>query len=393
MRMSVLAVLSIVLGLTAGMTTAHFIHHDAGREYTRMLSLSLEAPASANDPSRPRVVVENGDDYDFGIMEYEDTLSHTFVIRNLTEAPLTLRIVEKTCKCTVGRLPGEAIPPGETGEVNLEWTARSFATEFRQSATLETSDPVRSVITLSVHGRILRLVVASPPDLAFSDVPFGEGREQTLMVYSYHSADFAVEGAAWLDDALAPHMDVEILPGTAADLTASPTPLSAVRCQVRLKPTMPLGRFEQRLILRTNEPRTPKVEIPIAGNIVSDVQLIGAGYRRKEQVLELGVIDAASGLTRPLRLSVRGEYREAFRVEEVVTEPSNCLQVTVGEAQTLNAGKVISIPLTLTVPPGCKPVHLMGFEGRPTARLIIRTNHPVAGEIPIEVRLAIVSSR
>ena len=393
MRVFVLAVISISLGLLAGITTAYLHHREEGREYTRVMNLSLESTASEYDPSRPRVVVENGEDHDFGVMEFEDTLQHTFFIRNLTDSPLTLRIVEKTCKCTIGKLPDQAIPPGELGEVELQWTAKQFESQFRQSATLETSDPVRSVITLSVHGRILRLVAAYPADLVFSDVPYGETREEVVKVASFNSADFAVEGTAWLDDTLAPHMDVDIVPGTAGDLTGNPPPLAVVLCRVRLKPTMPLGTFRQRLILRTNEPRSPKVEIPISGLIESDVQVIGSGYRRKDQVLDLGVIDTEIGLKRSLRLSVRGEYRDEFRVDEVVTDPPDCLQVTVGEPSALNGGKVMTVPLTVTVPPGSEPIHLMGFEGRPTAHLTIRTNHPVAGEIKLEVRMAIVGHR
>ena len=59
--------------------------------------------------------------YDPGYMQVGDTQQHTFVVRNIGNAPLQLTPGQPSCKCTVSEFSTEPVPPGESREVLLTW--------------------------------------------------------------------------------------------------------------------------------------------------------------------------------------------------------------------------------------------------------------------------------
>src|SRR5688572_1042832 len=60
----------------------------------------------------PRVQVEQPH-FNFGQMERGREKSHRFLVRNVGEAPLTLRVGPTSCKCTLSEVQSGALAPGE----------------------------------------------------------------------------------------------------------------------------------------------------------------------------------------------------------------------------------------------------------------------------------------
>jgi hypothetical protein len=412
MRIVLLMIVAVLLGAGAGIGIAYRGHRDQGELYQQLMEVTSLAPVPQAKRER-RVIVENGAEFDFGVMAHNDTKSHTFRIRNNTDQPLTLTIVEKTCKCTIGHLPHEAIPPGEVGEVELEWTAKEFQSDFRQSATLQTSDPVQSIVTLVVLGHVMQLVSVSPPDLAFTDVSFGVDAEQQLTIRSYEDPKFVIERVTWLNEPLADDFEVTFEPVSPADPSRLspdqaegemaayyrefglptpriPEPQSVWSATVRLKAGIPLGRFDQRLILHTNSATVERLEVPLFGNVVSDVQIVGKGFRGRERILELGVVPAREGITRELKILTKGAESQSFEIKEVVADPEDCLKVTVGQPVEYRNGAVRHFPMEVAIPAGSRTLNRLGINGRPSAKIVIRTTHPIDREITIDTRFAIV---
>jgi hypothetical protein len=387
--------LSAAVGIVAGYGAARLAHRDPGEQFHLLMNGARVAPKPPPLPVEERVLVENGSEFNFGVMEHDETRSHTFQIRNNTDLPLGLKIIEKTCKCTIGHLPDDAIPPHETGDIVMEWTARQYETDFRQSALIETTDPVQSRITLSVVGHVIQLVSAVPPSLVFSDVTAGTETVQSMILRAFEAENFNVEQVTWLNDSTAEYFDVTFAPmtdqssGLPAHLLAAP-PKSIVECKVRLKAGMPLGTFDQRMILHTNSQRVSKMEIPVMGNVVSDVQIVGPGFDHRKRILTLGVVEASAGVSKKLRILVKGPHREGFRVDGITTEPAECLHVAAAAPQSFNNGAVIHVPLEVSIPAGCEPINRMGDRGQPSGRIVIRTSHPADREITVETRFAIM---
>lgn len=84
--------------------------------------LSLFAPLHAA-PDGAAVEWLDPTDHDFGVLRQGRAVQHVFHFRNTTDAPIVLQTVRTTCGCTAARWTEEAVQPGATGEVTIEYDA------------------------------------------------------------------------------------------------------------------------------------------------------------------------------------------------------------------------------------------------------------------------------
>ncbi|HEY6564235.1 MAG TPA: DUF1573 domain-containing protein, partial [Pirellulaceae bacterium] len=286
MRIWQVSLIAILAGAVGGGLVGRLQCRPGGDQYVRLLAAPTRVATPVRRGASRRVVVENGAEFDFGVMEREQTRSHVFRIRNNTSQPLSLHVIEKTCKCTLERLPQDAIPPGEVAGVTLEWTAKTYDSEFRQSATLQTSDPIQGLVTLSVFGRIMQVVSADPGEIAFSNVPLGGSAQREFVVRSFEDTSLDIERWEWSDAEFGKYIDLTWSPAPVTKVPGLPDPKSALHCILRLRPGLPLGAFEKNVVLHTTSARSSKVVVAVGGNIVSDVTIVGLGFDGRRQRLE-----------------------------------------------------------------------------------------------------------
>jgi len=61
--------------------------------------------------------------FDFGDIVKGETVSHKFVFKNTGTEPLIVLNVQTTCGCTAPKWPNEPIPPGESGEILVNFNS------------------------------------------------------------------------------------------------------------------------------------------------------------------------------------------------------------------------------------------------------------------------------
>ncbi|HTN75968.1 MAG TPA: DUF1573 domain-containing protein, partial [Pirellulaceae bacterium] len=100
------------LGLGVGSTFAEFW----GAQEHFHAPPKLSETSEPLDPAAgvPKVVVVNGDRFEFGTSERNVKESHNFELRNDGSAPLNVKVEHTTCKCTVADLQKTKLQPGET---------------------------------------------------------------------------------------------------------------------------------------------------------------------------------------------------------------------------------------------------------------------------------------
>lgn len=391
MRVVILSVLALFAGAGAGIVLGRLRCGDGGAQWKQLLDSPHRTVSQIKRVMADRIVVENGAEFDFGVMEREQTRSHVFRIRNQTNRPVALSILDKTCKCTVEHLPEGEIPAGEVADVTLEWTAKTFDSEFRQSATLRTTDPVQGLVTLTVFGRVMQVVSADPSEIAFSNVALGQSAEREFVLRSFEDDVLDVSRIEWRDAELGKFFDVTWRPADAPSIPGLPDPKAALSGILRLKPGIPIGAFEQTLTLHTTARRSGKITMQIGGNVVSDLMVVGPGYNDRTLTLDLGVVDAAKGLQRTLRLLAKGDASKSFAVTNVAVDPEDVLQVHVGKAKDINQGAVRSVPIEITIPPHSRTAYYLGGENRPSGKITLTTTHPTVRELNIETRFSVVA--
>ena len=352
--------------------------------------------AAPLDALKARAVLPDGSEYDFGMMARGEKKSHAFQIRNIGSGPLTLKVLNTTCKCTVGELEQDSIASGETVNVTLTWEAKSYDREFRQSATIETNDVSTREIVLSVFGKVVQLAMPDVPMVQFNRVSRSEPKSFSTPIYAYRDTDLLVTSHEFFDPEIAEFFDVKVEPLPKedwADLEAT----SGLLCTIDVKPGLPIGEVKQGIKLHTNKKDIPPMELTIEMNVVSDISVIGPNFRSNKNLLIWG--GAASGdkdNRKKLFLIVKGRHQKEVDFKLVEADPEGVLTAEFGEpvdvkreidgVETVIARR---FPMDVIIKKGSSGVQRLGnFQG-PLGTLKLSTNHPEIDVFTIQVKFSV----
>lgn len=342
----------------------------------------------------PRAAIEETT-YRFGKMEQGTSMHHDFVIRNDGQAPLTLSYVSHTCKCTSVKIDGQEVaegartevPPGRTGAVTLEWVAKAEAGPFRHGATFGTNDPSHARVELTVEGDVVESTTLRPSSVYFNGVRVGETREESVLVMAFIEPEVQVTAhQLTVPETLAKQMSVRV---ETVDPSEFPDPnvQAAARVVVSLAASGYVGPFQGSLSLETNLPQAAKLEIPVGGNVKGDVSIYGQGWQAAVGLLKLGAISGAEGGESQLHVMIRGEHADATELTVARVDPPE-LQATLGEP-VRRGDALVQVPLTVTIPPGTRPLVRAGEDQGGEGEIVLATTHPQTGEVKLRVQFAV----
>jgi hypothetical protein len=331
--------------------------------------------------------------HDFGALDSHATGRYSFVFRNVGEGVLKLTKGDTTCKCTASLLGEDGsqaeVAPGGSTEVALEWKGKGFSGPFQQSATIHTNDPERPRVTLKISGRIVNAVSTSPTELVLSGVSAGEAATGEVKLFGYQNEPLEITGYDLSDKATADKFEVAFERLPADEVAKQQDAKSGHLVRVTLKPGLPPGTFEQKIVVKTNAKDAPTIELPVRGSISSEISIIGPGWNEESQLLSLGTATTQEEIKRTVRIIIRGPDRDKVRIRPVETTP-NWLDVTVGESTQWQGGQVAQVPLTISVPRGSRPASYLGPDRSQFGRVVLETNHPKVPELQIFVRFAVL---
>ena len=363
--------------------------------------LRLESPAP--DQPRPKLALEETE-YHFGVLDDDVTRRHTFIFRNVGEGVLTLTAGTTTCRCTLVDLRQTEVPAGGSTEVVMEWNTKHQAGPYRQTATIHTNDPDRPEVILTISGEVRSALKVSPPELVFRDIRVGESASGDVKIFSYIAQDFQIISHEWENSQIGknsklgqniPQFDVSISPlpseqlkEAASEQSSRVQPRSGLLVQVRSKPFSTQGTYSRKLLLKTNQPENPQVEIPVEVTVVSDISLFGPGWNEKSGILSFQPIRRGQEAERKLTLACRGSMSKQIRYQVVSVEPK-ILQVEIGQPNILREGQASLTPLVVRIPQGVEPTTYLGGDQYPLGRILLSTTHPQVPQLEIKVRFAV----
>lgn len=384
MRVVPVVLVAAVIGLGVGAALAYV---EVGTEALTASNETSPPKSRLPKPSLtdPRVEVDERA-YNFGTMQRGTTQTHDFEIRNVGYAPLTLTGGSTTCKCTLSDVPTEPIPPGGSAHVRLEWVARVAPGPFRQTATVETNDPLQSRLDLSVNGTVIAPVGVVPPDLLFDKVTAGVPKSAQIVIVAMLQDDLQVSDPEMSDPRTRKYFDVEIAP-VPHDELPDPSAKQGVRVTVTTKLGIPMGHINQWLSLRTNLPHSEKLEIPVVGQVVGNISVHGNLWSENHGAVYLGHVKSDEGASADLNIVVRKEGTADVKLEVLSRDPPE-LVTTLGEPKQLTAS-VIHVPLRIEIPPGTHPMVRLHTADSDEGQVVLKTSLPEAPELVIGVRFAV----
>lgn len=131
-----IALLSVIAVALVALAIAQFTGSDASPNKGGTASGNITAnpappPTSTFDPmANTAEVVDNTpktlisfakSEYDFGTIKQDTENKHVFKFTNTGNEPLIIESASGSCGCTVPNYPKQPIPPGGTGEIEVEY--------------------------------------------------------------------------------------------------------------------------------------------------------------------------------------------------------------------------------------------------------------------------------
>jgi len=378
MKIWILVLVFVVLGVAAGLGSTAIEMSRHGDE-----SLSV-TPGKLGSGQSHAVAVVDDDDFDFGSMQQGSKMSHVFTIRNEGTSPLTLGKMQTTCKCTLGDLAASAIPPGQSTTATLEWKADTGEGEFRQQATLQTNDPSRPTLTLTVHGTVTFTHQVRPDKIIFDGVSANTGGTSSAKIVSWMDEELKISSHEFDKREYSDYFSVELKPLSPSDLTEGEK--SGFEIVVAAESGLPLEPIHQLLRLNTNLTNKSVVEIPIEGDVRGDITVTGTNFNAVTNTLTLGTISGAKGASAELTLFVRGPHRDKVEFRQISSVPAE-VRAQIGEP--VNRNTVTTVSIRLEVPPGTPQGNYLGSLQGELGEITLSTGHPDTKELKIRLRMLI----
>jgi len=383
MKLLLLVIASVVVGVGLGVFTTwaelNSLYSAPGLPVGPVAAAATSNPqpqiSQTTEGDRPVARAANTT-YDFGNMELGAHGTHDFTIGNQGSKALVLTKGKTSCQCTLSKLVDEQdqieLAPGEDTVVTLTWDTHARPGAFRVTAEIHTTDPVTPVINLVIEGNITKSVTIDPPDVFFSSLSPHDTAEATVRFYAMTVENFELQGYVVEDGPLKGLVEVKYEPLSAEELQENGA-LGGYIVHLKVKPGLPMGPFEQRILLNTNLPDGAQMSIPVGGRVVSAITVMGRNWQDEYARLVIGEVEAATGGEDGVSLVVRGPHRGEMQFSVGEVDPK-LLEVELGEP--VERGNSIQVPVTVRIPAGNSPLARAGGTVSPYGKIIINATHP-----------------
>lgn len=326
--------------------------------------------------------------FDFGEVELRQSGKHSFVVSNRGSKTLVLNPGSSSCTCTVSEIKDGEVPPGKSTSVQVSWRPK-VAGPFRQSVTVLTSDPARPEIVFSVKGECTRSVYAEPDELAFGQISGTEPASREVRILSrLPDRPVKIESHSMSDAGSESYFQVDEEPLSPEELHKHKGVASGVLVRITIKPGLPLGSFQQRITLSTNDRADRDVVVPVFGS-VGEISIVGPGWSSERGLLDIGSVDGRNDTRRRLILLVRGSNAKEMRFKVTRVEP-DFLKVTLGKTAVADSGVVSQTDLLVEIPARKLPAKFTGADNGKLGEILLEATHSHVRSLRIRVRFAVV---
>lgn len=222
----------------------------------------LAGPARTQTTAWANKLFSDGTQHDFGVVPRGAQLKHTFKMKNIYKVPLELTNLKPSCSaCLTWDLSKQVLQPNEEGTLEVNVDARRFSGPKSFTLSVTVGPQFISTATLQITANARQDVVFNPGDVNFGVVARGQSPTKTIDVEYAGAMDWRISEV--VKSSGAPfQLKVE-------EFQREGTQLRRVgyRLTVTLKPDAPAGAFTQQLILKTNDPATPVLNVAVLGNV------------------------------------------------------------------------------------------------------------------------------
>ncbi len=113
---------------------------------------TTEPQNSANTAGGTTKISFAEEKFDFGNVKEGEKVTHKFKFKNVGDKPLIISDAKGSCGCTVPDYPKNPIPPGESGEIKVEFNSKDKPGKQTKYVTLNANtEPSETRLTINAN--------------------------------------------------------------------------------------------------------------------------------------------------------------------------------------------------------------------------------------------------
>lgn len=222
--------------------------------------------------------------HDFGTVPFGTTLTHRFVMTNIYAVPMQiLSDPQPSCNaCTKILRYTQKLEPRETGFIDVEMDARQFkgAKAVSISTTFggqKDGKRFQSTAILQIRAFSRTDVSVTPGQISFGTVAQGQQTtpQSVDIQYAGQQINWQITG---IDDANAQNVK------TAMQRIQQGRGMITYRLTVTLRPDAASGALQDQIVLKTNDPTSPLLTIPVSGMVHAPLSVVPSNEVRLDPV-------------------------------------------------------------------------------------------------------------
>ena len=219
------------------------------RTWIRALALawSVSTMASAAAPKPGQSTAEAI--YDFGTVRQGAHISHTFVVKNPSNAPLRIIGAALSVQGMNVRVETAEVPPHGEVSVAVEFNTERVAGAIDAEALVQWNDPAHPEMSLRLRGAVIPPIAIEPIPAVFLSAATGETAQQTLTIRNNAAQPLEISQVEHSDHLVVSVTNVE--PGRVFAVT------------VRTAPGLPAGHYEESLTFVTGNSAESRIKLPV----------------------------------------------------------------------------------------------------------------------------------
>lgn len=200
--------------------------------------------------------------YQTGEIDQGTTIVHDFAFKNTGDEPLTVKVNDCGCDGSKFKTPATPIRPGNTGIITVSIPTKYRKGDFRREIKIETNDPGKKEVLLSVSAKVIETLSITPQYIDFGQVKRGSSSKRTIQIanngkepFTFLNIEITPSGIA----VIAPSLDNVILrPGNKKSI------------DVTLTPQKSAGLLEGALSIKTNSKLIEGKKIHVRAEVTGD---------------------------------------------------------------------------------------------------------------------------
>jgi hypothetical protein len=119
-----------------------------------MVALLAAPPGQADPRQAPSIAVEP-DQFDFGSVKQQRTVSKQFRIRNFGSQSLSITRITASCGCSAWKLEEGDIEPGQGSDLRVSLETGDELGRVEHTVLIESNDPERPKLSIRLYATIV----------------------------------------------------------------------------------------------------------------------------------------------------------------------------------------------------------------------------------------------